>query len=325
MNMNVIKVLQEHDEIKELNLNLKEFKRPNNVVDLIIKINKEKVFVEEKYEVRPSQVNPIFKQSKLFPNEIFLLAAKYITPKAKELLRKHKINYIDAGGNMMLRLSKTLIFVDGKPVKSPSEQYKNRAFTKVGAKLIFTLLKNPKYVNLNYRALAVMSTCSLGSISKIIDHLKEEKFIVTLVNDKMKIVREEKLLDKWIEALSMHLLPAMLIGKYNFMKNSNWQELNLTKSYKWGGEAAASILTKNLRPETFSIYTNKKSNEIIKDLKIVPNDKGEISIYKEFWNDGMKNNMVHPVLVYAELIASNDSRNLEIAEEIKEKYLNEDL
>jgi hypothetical protein len=327
MNMNVIKIFEEHEEIKHLGLKLRALKTADKNVDLLIKINDEKVFIEEKYEVRPNQVLEIRQQSEMYSNEIFLLAANYITPNAKKLLREYKINYMDSGGNVMLKLDNGLIFVEGKYVKSPSEQYKNRAFTKVGAKLIFMLLRNPKDVNLNYRSLSEISRCSLGSVSKIIDHLKEDKFIIKLPNDKMKLVQKEKLMNKWIEVLSNQLLPSMLIGRYNFFANTNWDELKLKEKigFKWGGEVAASILTNNLRPQKFTIYTLKKSNEIIKSLKLVPNSKGKITIYKEFWYDEMKNETVHPLLVYAELMASNDSRNIEIAKEVKNRFLENDV
>ena len=329
MNMEVLEILQNLSDTEHLDLKLKEIKTRDKNIDLAIEINKEKVYVEEKYEVRPNQVQQIHKQAELYHNETFLLASNYITPNAKELLKEYRINYLDSGGNLYLKLEKGIIHIEGKYVQSPSELYKNRAFTKVGAKLIFTFLRRPNYVNLNYRSLSAISTCSLGSISKIIDHLKEEKFIITLPGKKLKLVQREELLNKWIEVLSKQLLPSMLIGTYNFSNKKKWYEINLKqkRGYKWGGEVAASILTQNLKPQEYTIYTSKKSGEVIRALKLIPDRNGELTVYKEFWNDGsigINTDTVDPILIYSELIASSDSRNIEIANEIKTRIFNDD-
>ena len=121
----------------------------------------------------------------------------------------------------------------------------------------------------------------------------------------------------------------MLIGTYNFSDKKKWYEINLKQKigYKWGGEVAASILTQNLKPQEYTIYTTKKSSEITKALRLVPDRNGELKVYNEFWNDGsigIKTDTVDPILIYGELIASSDSRNMEIANELKTRIFGDD-
>jgi len=328
--MEILQILRNLNETEHLQLQLVGVKTDDKNIDLIVKVNKEKVYIEEKYEVRPNQVPQIQKQADLYHKEVFLIASNYITPKAKELLKEYKINYLDSAGNILLRLKNSLIHIEGKYVQSPSEQYKNRAFTKVGAKLIYSFLRRPHYVNTNYRSLSALSTCSLGSISKIVDHLKEERYILTLPNSKMKLVQKEKLLNEWIGVLSKQLLPSMLIGKYDFTNKQKWYDINLKqkRGFKWGGEVAAAIITQNLRPQEYTIYTSKSADELRRTLKLIPNRNGQLSVYKEFWNDGnigINTDTVDPILIYAELIASADSRNMEVAKEIKDRFFDEDI
>lgn len=325
--MKVLEILEDLNETQHLDLKLRIIETLDTHIDLVIEINKEKVYVDKKYEVRPYQVQKIHKLAKLYDQKIFLLASNYITPNAKELLQEYRINYIDSGGNLHLKLKKGIIHIEGRYVQSPSELYKNRAFTKVGAKLVFTFLRMPAFVNLNYRSLSAISTCSLGSISKIIDHLKEEKFIITLPDKKLKLVQKEELLNKWVEVLSKQLLPSMLIGTYTLSDQKKWYELELENGYKWGGEVAASILTQNLMPQVKTIYTSKKSNEVIRTLRVTPDKDGELKVYREFWNDDLveiKTNTVDPVLIYGELMASSDSRSIEIANEIKTRLFKDE-
>ena len=104
MNMEVIQILKNISDAEHLDLELKELKNTDNNIDLVIEINKEKVYVEQKYEVRPNHIPEIHKQAQLYHKDIFLLASNYITPNAKLLLNEYKINYMDSGGNIKLKL-----------------------------------------------------------------------------------------------------------------------------------------------------------------------------------------------------------------------------
>ncbi len=328
--MNPLATIEKINSDEKLALSLKEQRPKDKGIDHHLIINKEDVFVDVKYEVRPIHVSQIVELARLYSDDVFLVASNYITPNAKQLLREYDINYLDAAGNIRLRLKQGLVFIEGKYNPPASENYRNRAFTKVGAKLIFCFLRRPHYVNVNYRSLAEISTCSLGSISKIADHLRDEKFIITLPTGKLKLVRYQELLEKWTEVLRDRLLPSVLMGKYSFTGKRKWHQVDLkTKiGYKWGGEVAASKLTNNLRPQNYSIFTNKKEKELIKTLRVLPNQEGDIRIYEEFWNDGSAGSAldtVDPILVYGQLMSSGDSRNFEAAMQIKEKFVDEHI
>jgi hypothetical protein len=67
------------------------------------------------------------------------------------------------------------------------------------------------------------------------------------------------------------------------------------------------------------------TQELIKVLHIIPDEKGNIRLYTKFWQDitlpiGIAS-VAPPLLVYADLRNSTDSRLWEIAERIKNKYL----
>ena len=64
--------------------------------------------------------------------EPFLIVAERIFPRVKEELRKAKINYLDANGNMFLLHEGTYINIDGKHAQETFGVAGNRAFTKTG-------------------------------------------------------------------------------------------------------------------------------------------------------------------------------------------------
>lgn len=328
MNMTALELLENLNQKENLGLDINEKNDDKKESPYpVVELNKRQLYAIEKYEVRPNQVGQIIDEIKKFPKRTYLVASRYITPNAKNLLNEARVNYIDSGGNISLILGRSVIKIEGRYVKPPSENYKNRAFTKVGAKLIYVLLQNPDLINATYRSLSELSTCSLGSISKIIDHLKQEHFVIKLPDKKLKLARTDQLLEYWIQALRNQLLPSILVGRYSFIEN--WKTVNLQKEQTntlWGGEPAASLLSHNLQPENQSLFTSLEAREIQKKLKLTPNPAGALFIYKKFWNGNHQIDqraLANPLLIYAQLIASGDSRNIEVATEIKKTFLNE--
>ena len=92
----------------------------------------------------------------------------------------------------------------------------------------------------------------------------------------------------------------------------------------WGGEPAASLLTNYLSPEQFTLYTNDSWQGLIQDLKLVPDESGNIEVLKMFWNENdiyREKYIVPPLLIYADLIGSHIGRNIETAKMILENEL----
>ena len=95
------------------------------------------------------------------------------------------------------------------------------------------------------------------------------------------------------------------------------------QDFFWGGETGGAWLTNYLVPEKYSIYTREDKMKLMKDLKLVPDTAGPVEMIEVFWNTDLdyKQGLVPPLLIYAELITSLDSRNRETAIRIKENYI----
>ena len=74
----------------------------------------------------------------------------------------------------------------------------------------------------------------------------------------------------------------------------------------WGGEVASAKLNQKLKPEIITIYTNEPPGPLVMKGKLKKNLQGEVEILNKFWNVEVNNNLVHPILIYADLIASGD-------------------
>ena len=136
------------------------------------------------------------------------------------------------------------------------------------------------------------------------------------------------LIDKWADMYMNILRHKLLIGRFRFNKKNNrenWHNhVGSDIGIYWGAETAGAILTNYLSPEIYTIYSNEDRFELMKKLKIAPDQSGEVELLKPFWNKEVFStdvDTVPPLLAYAELISSFDSRNRETAVRIKEKYV----
>lgn len=307
----------------------------DGVVDSVVIINDETVYAEVKKEIRPQHV-AIFEAVKEYRQPL-IVGADYITPNAKMQLKEKKINYIDGFGNAYINLKNLKLYIEQGNAKPVSNKH-STIFTQSGGQVIFTLLTNPKLINETQRFLAHVSNVSLGSVSKSIQGLIEEGFVVKWSDaQKYQLVNKEVLLEKWIITLNEKILPAYKLGTFTFSKSNreHWRNQLMHPNVLWSGEPAAALVTEYLHPEKFSMFTHLQKIEIIKDLKLLPDNKGEISIYKPFWleSDSMERltnfmnhkNAVHPLIIYAQLIYSGNERNIETAQILFNEHIKPNL
>lgn len=157
-----------------------------------------------------------------------MVVANRIFPKIKEELRKNKIAYLETNGNIWLKQTGLLIWMD---TQKPLPNIKNkatRAFTKTGRKVLFHFMLQENDVNRPYRDIANITEVGLGNINYVINGLKEMNFLIKLNKDEYKLINKKELLDKWITAYAERLKPILQIGTFRFVKQddfNNWKNL----------------------------------------------------------------------------------------------------
>ncbi|MFW5793762.1 MAG: type IV toxin-antitoxin system AbiEi family antitoxin [Bacteroidota bacterium] len=275
-------------------------------------------------EIREAQIPALLKLNN--ETERTLLIADTIYPFIKEALRRNEINYIDGDGNIYINDNEVFIFVD-KTTRKKLKPQPNRAFTNAGLKVVYNVLVNPELINLPYREIAKTADVALDTINKVFAALAEMNFIIRLNNKERKLHNGKELLNLWIANYNTKLRANIFLGNYRFAnKNTNWKDCTLNQQKTlWGGEVAANILTGYLQPEKLILYTEEQINDLLKTLKIVPDEQGNITVYKKFWNAESITNTVPDILVYADLLHTGDPRNIETAniiynERLKDKF-----
>lgn len=280
--------------------------------------------LEVKRELRNHQLPQILKQVEL-RKDVLVLAYK-ILPGIKEELRQKHIPYLEGNGNIFIDRKPVFIWVDNnKPLRLPHDK-PNRAFTKAGLKVVFLFLMDPTYINMQYRTIVYATGTALGNVKNVINGLLEMGFVVKKNNNELMFNNKKALLDKWITTYEEKLKPVLHIGNFRFLKNEDWRELNVNPNETvWGGEPAGDILTNHLRPEIFTMYTTLNAQDLMKKFRVIPDHQGELKVYRKFWYLEDTKKTTPPILVYADLMNTNNKRCRETAQIIYERFIEPEL
>lgn len=294
-------------------------------IELAFEGKKKRFFVQVKRELRNKQVDQLIEMADKYAP--LMVIAETIFPTLKEKLREQKVGYIDAAGNIFANTTDLYIWIDGnKPAPKQKKPITNRAFTKTGLKTVFYLLLHQNAINLPYRTLANLTDVALGNINNVIEGLRDAGYILQVNEKTFKINKRKELLNRWIVGYQETLKPTLHLGNYKFVDRNNlrnWKRLELGGDETiWGGEPAADHYTNYIVPEKLTVYTYRKE-PLIPKWKLIPDENGEVQFYRKFWKDlnTETEKYAPPLLVYADLMITNDPRCEEVAEIIYEKYL----
>lgn len=250
-----------------------------------------------------------------------IVVANQVFPKIKEALRIQNIAYLETSGNVWLKLDRTLVWIEGNKLLPVAKEKINRAFTKTGLKVVFEFLQDEAMLNVPHREIATKANVALGNVNYVLNGLKEKGFVLRLGNRYCKFHDKNELLNQWVIKYAEKLKPELEIGAFRFLKDEdfvNWKKLPIKQGETWwGGEPAGNLMTDYLKPAELTLYTLETRSDLIKRYKLIPDPKGNVRVYKKFWySDGLNQNTVPPLLVYADLMSTSDHRCVETAQKI---------
>jgi len=289
-------------------------------------------FVEIKPDITNATVGRLAHQFKDAPGR-WLVVTRYVPTYLDRRMKELNVQFIDTAGNAYLNEKTLLIFIYGnKPEERFAKQKDYKAWGRAGAQIVFALLCNKDLVNAPYREIAAAANVALGTLAQVFNDLIEQGFLLDQGTRGRRLQRKKELFDKWAEAYALKLRPKTLNGRYTTDKVEFWQKGDLTR-YKayWGEEVAANKMTNYLKPEVVTIYANKPVNDLVLNLRLHKNARGNVELRERFWRfetEDQAKGLVPPILVYADLMATADARNVETArmlyEDRIERHLLED-
>jgi hypothetical protein len=252
-----------------------------------------------------------------------LLVTNYVTPAQAEKLVKLNVPFFDAAGNAFLHDPHMYIMIVGKrPTEEAEKERRGRAFSPSGLKILFALLCNPGLESKGYREIAAAAGVSHGSVGWVIGDLETSGYFTGARGKERRLINKRELLKRWVATYPTQLRPKILMARYKSKNPGWWKEASLAAGALWGGEVAAAKLTGHLRPEVTTVYAPKNLPELQARFGLRRDPEGDVEILKKFWTfEDAGPDTVPPLLIYTDLMASGDDRNIETAEIIYDAHL----
>lgn len=273
--------------------------------------------VEVKRLLNQNNLGLATQQVTRFPEQ-GLLVAEYVNPNMAERLKQMNVLFLDTVGNAYLNVPPLFIYAKGqKPPLKTYEERPTRAFERAGLKVTFALLCRQDLVNAPYRTIADTADVALGTVGWVLDDLKKLGHVLRMGERERRLVQKQRLLERWVAAYPDQLRPKLMLGRYAAPRKNWWEQAQIRRLQAyWGAEIAAARLTGYLKPEVVTIYVRGLPGKLLATHQLRRDARGDVEVLKAFWNadcDWTDKEVVHPLLVYADLLATADARNQETA------------
>lgn len=325
---NSILTLNTHQDIQNLKFELVESKNKHsrfaNEFPVIIKFNNSKYrfyLYVKRYLAGSAAFGWLKDILETKKERDIIILSEYITPKIVNYLQENNISYINKEGKIFVNKD-DLMLLFKFPRNTNKKTGSSSIFTKNGLKMIFHILSKLELLNETYDDISQKVGIAKGSISKIVSDLKKSGFFYQK-NNKRILRNKRELLDQWVYFYGNKLRPKLEIGIYR--KHEDGNKIILPEKCWWSGERAAEKMNLNLKPQDKIIYSKIEPVKLIKKLKLIPDQNGDVEILHVFWKpkyfEELKNDFVPPILTYADLVLSKSDRNLEIAEVLYDKNI----
>lgn len=253
-----------------------------------------------------------------------LLLGPRVTERSAEAFRGLGFNYLDGAGNAYITFGGVHIDVRGRrskraPHTRPPGTVGSRGgvnlFSTKRAQVIFAILSWPPLLEGPLRELAVSAGVSLGLAKEVLDLLAQFEHL----NEKKQFNPQSRdaLIEQWAASYPTGL--GSPTSAHAFSGDPSRIPITDVPLYI-SGEAA---VPEHLRPETMLLYTDEfPSDLVLAGRWRRDTDSPNIFLRRKFWTSphGADDPGIHAapwLLVYADLLASNDSRQREAAQQLR--------
>jgi len=293
--------------------------------------------------LRPHTIKHLLIQADVYRKHLgkakgLLLLSDYVNPSLGHQLKEAGINFVDTVGNLYLKREPGLyLYVEGKKPATFTKEKPTRLFQPSGLTMLFGLLVEPESINYPYRHLSDANGVALGTVGWVKRDLREHGYLEPTGKESFRLVRRKELFDRWVQGYASRLRPKGFLGEYRDLSKDldtvvkAFRQYALEQRMSWGlsGGFGADELVHHYRGNTLTLFVESwRQDEALKELEWLPITGGPITILKGFsprvfqmWGKQARFPVVHPLLIYAELLCQGTDRDLETARLIYKEYL----
>jgi hypothetical protein len=278
----------------------------------------------------------LFSAKSLDPAKRLMLVTRYVpAEKANELIRQN-VPFLDTAGNVYFDQPEGTVMIVGRP--KPAQDIapgRARSTTPKGLQVMYAIATKPGLVTQPYRAIAEVAGVALNTANLAVDDLIARGLVAERRDGERILPDWRKFVDEWVSLYPSQLRHKLDARRFASMSPDWWRRFDFspyseTLDLRLGGEAAAEALTHQLKASRSTIYLQSPvTSAFLIDARLRPDERGDVEILEAFWprppikvwESSPERPLVHPLLIYADLVATGDSRNLSIAEQIYDEHL----
>lgn len=247
-----------------------------------------------------------------------------------EQLEQRRVNFIDRAGNCHLRLDAHVARLQGRRAHRAAPT--DRALRAPAYRVLFTLLVRPTLLSAPIRELASAAEVSPQTAADLRHRIFNQGIAVQARQQAHWLPeRRNDALSWFLLGFTTALAPSLLVGRFR-ARERDIDELerriepllDAACTWRYGGGAAAMRLTGYYRGDQTTLYVQDPPTDLAARLTLVPDRNGPIAIMRSPTAaafDSPQPRSVHPLLVYADLLAQNDERAREVAGEVYDAFL----
>jgi len=263
-----------------------------------------------------------------------VLVAPYLTAAlARQCRDRLDLQFIDTAGNAYLRAPGLHVFVQGEKPHEPAMPGAGmpaRGGTATALRAAFVLLCRPELLNAPYREIAAAAGIGLGTVGWAFFDLERRGYLTAARQRRnRRLLEPTRLLDEWVTNFPIRLRPKLNPRRFRAPDPGWWEQAHFPHGAHWGGEVAAAKLTGHLKPATATIYLEPATARetlatLVREHRLRADPQGNVEILNAFWTFPAQDappDLVPPLLVYADLMATLDPRNLEVARRVREQHI----
>jgi hypothetical protein len=263
--------------------------------------------------------------TKHYPGYRPLLITTFVTQDLADECRRLDLPFLDTAGNLYLPTDTFVADIRGKARPARLFKDKYRAKNPAGLKVVFALLCRPALAGAPYREVAKFAQVALGAIGPVLNDLTQRGYLQKAKTPTGTLLKKKELLNEWVTYYPANLRPTLRPRRYQADREQLTHIGLETFGAYWGGEYGAEKLTRYLKAEHFLIYApGTPPTALITKARMRLATDGNIEILEMFWHPELVNqptDIAPPLLVYADLMATTDGRNIEAAKEVYERFL----
>ncbi|WP_446225817.1 type IV toxin-antitoxin system AbiEi family antitoxin [Nocardia sp. IBHARD005] len=252
-----------------------------------------------------------------------LVTGPRITSRTAEALVAADIDYIDYAGNVRLDFGPVLIDVrrrSGPTTVSSHRAAEANLFSGRRMQVLFVLLTWPNSAQMPVRRIAEAAGTSVGITQSTLEIMKDSDYLIG-----RSLHRRDELIDLWAAAFRGALLPKIR----NLSFRGNIDRWSAPAGHLVSGESSVEIIR---HPQTLTIYAENFDLTEALHNRWQKSDDPNIEIRQKFWeapvwatpSDGRSifvRSAAPPLLVYADLLASKEPRQSEVARSLRKDHL----